>query len=165
MTPRHVAVVGAAETAEMGVIPGLSELHLHAAAALNALAAAGLVPGLEVPGEFRAIVNGHFRLERKIEGFSFQGLSGGLGQWLFVRGGIASVTVSAADDLAEEGHASIAGRLWAAVALALGLGDVPLPPHRIRDDRASVGIFNEFAFRRPCPSPKFCRRLGTRPTT
>ena len=39
------------------------------------------------------------------------------------RGGVASVTVSAADDLAEEDNASIAGQMWADVALALGLGD------------------------------------------
>ncbi|MCH7551053.1 MAG: FAD-dependent oxidoreductase [Proteobacteria bacterium] len=113
-------------------------------------AAAGLVSGLEVPGEFRAIVNGHFRLERKIEGFSFLGLSGGLGQWLFVRGGVASVTVSAADDLAEEDNASIAGRLWADVALALGLGDVPLPPHRIvKEKRATFAQTPEQEKRRP----------------
>ena len=105
---------------------------------------------LEVPGEIRAIVNGHFRLERKIEGFSFLGLSGGLGQWLFVRGGVASVTVSAADDLAEEDNASIAGRLWADVALALGLGDVPLPPHRIvKEKRATFAQTPEQEKRRP----------------
>ena len=118
--------------------------------AVPPLAAAGLVPGLEVPREFRAIVNGHFCLERKIEGFSFLGLSGGLGQWLFVRGGVASVTVSAADDLAEENNASIAGRLWADVALALGLGDVPLPPHRIvKEKRATFAQTPEQEKRRP----------------
>jgi squalene-associated FAD-dependent desaturase len=118
--------------------------------AVPPLAAAGLVPGLEVPDEFRAIVNGHFRLERKIEGFSFLGLSGGLGQWLFVRGSVASVTVSAADDLAEEDNASIAGWLWADVALALGLGDVPLPPHRIvKEKRATFAQTPEQEKRRP----------------
>ena len=55
MTPRHVAVVGAAETTEMGVIPGLSELRLHADAALNAMADAGLaaadIDGIASAGE------------------------------------------------------------------------------------------------------------------
>ena len=37
-----VAMVGAAETTELGVIPNLSELQLHADAALNAFADAGL---------------------------------------------------------------------------------------------------------------------------
>lgn len=38
----HVTVVGAAETTQMGVIPDMSELGLHADAALNAMADAGL---------------------------------------------------------------------------------------------------------------------------
>lgn len=42
--PRSVAVVGAAETTEMGTIPNQSVLGLHADAALNALADAGLTP-------------------------------------------------------------------------------------------------------------------------
>lgn len=55
MTPKTVAVVGAAETTEMGKIPGLSQLGLHADAALNALADAGLtaadVDGIATAGE------------------------------------------------------------------------------------------------------------------
>ena len=45
MKPGSIAVVGAAETTEMGTIPGLSQIGLHADAALNALADAGLKPG------------------------------------------------------------------------------------------------------------------------
>ena len=44
MTPKSVAVVGAAETTKMGVIPDLSVIGLHADAALNAMADAGLKP-------------------------------------------------------------------------------------------------------------------------
>ena len=42
--PDRVAVVGAAETTELGKIPGMSQVGLHADAALNALADAGLKP-------------------------------------------------------------------------------------------------------------------------
>jgi acetyl-CoA acetyltransferase len=42
---KSVAVVGASETTELGVIPGLSQIGLHADAALNALADCGLKPG------------------------------------------------------------------------------------------------------------------------
>ena len=45
MKPRSIAVVGAAETTQMGRIPNLSVIGLHADAALNALADAGLKPG------------------------------------------------------------------------------------------------------------------------
>src|SRR5580700_5866731 len=44
MKPKTVAVVGAAETTEMGRIPDMSAIQLHADAALNALKDAGLKP-------------------------------------------------------------------------------------------------------------------------
>ncbi len=44
MKPRTVSVVGAAETTRMGKIPDMSVIGLHADAALNALADAGLKP-------------------------------------------------------------------------------------------------------------------------
>src|SRR5437016_8975555 len=42
MRRNSVAVVGAAETTELGVIPNMSQIQLHADAALNAIADAGL---------------------------------------------------------------------------------------------------------------------------
>src|SRR3954465_4920193 len=54
MKQKSVAVVGAAETTQMGVIPDMSVIGLHADAALNALADAGLKPsdidGVATPG-------------------------------------------------------------------------------------------------------------------
>ena len=105
-------------------------------------AAAGLVPGLEVPDESRAIVNGHFLLDGEGGGerqrMTFLGLLGGTAEWLFVRGDVASVTVSAADELAEEESGVIAGWLWADVAAALGLGGAPLPAHRIVKEKRAT---------------------------
>ena len=55
MKPNSVAVVGAAETTDLGKIPNLSVLGLHCDAALNALADAGLKPsdidGVATAGE------------------------------------------------------------------------------------------------------------------
>ena len=55
MKPKSVAVVGAAESTNLGVIPGLSQIQLHADAALNALRDAGLSPsdidGIATAGE------------------------------------------------------------------------------------------------------------------
>ena len=43
--PGSVAVVGAAESTKIGSVPGMSQIMLHAAAALNAMAECGLKPG------------------------------------------------------------------------------------------------------------------------
>jgi len=55
MKSGSVAIVGAAETTDLGVIPDLSQLGLHADAALNALADCGLTPrdidGVATAGE------------------------------------------------------------------------------------------------------------------
>jgi acetyl-CoA acetyltransferase len=55
MKPKSVAIVGAAETTQLGVIPDLSIIQLHADAALNAMADAGIGPkdidGVATAGE------------------------------------------------------------------------------------------------------------------
>lgn len=55
MKPNTIAVVGAAETTDLGVIPGMSQIQLHADAALNAMKDAGLKPsdidGIATAGE------------------------------------------------------------------------------------------------------------------
>ncbi len=55
MKPRSIAVVGAAETTRLGKIPDMSVIGLHADAALNALADAGLklsdIDGIATAGE------------------------------------------------------------------------------------------------------------------
>ena len=55
MKPGSIAIVGAAETTDLGRIPDLSPLQLHADAALNTLADAGLTPadidGVATAGE------------------------------------------------------------------------------------------------------------------
>ncbi|NQU56421.1 MAG: FAD-dependent oxidoreductase [Rhodospirillales bacterium] len=100
--------------------------------------AAALVPDLRPPDKFRAIVNGHFLLPGIGKDISFLGLVGGVSQWLFVRGDVASVTVSAADALARESAEDIARTLWAEVAKALDLVDVPLGPYRIIKEKRAT---------------------------
>jgi acetyl-CoA acetyltransferase len=60
MKPNSIAVVGAAETTDLGVIPGLSQIQLHADAALNAMQDAGLkasdIDGIATAGETPATV-------------------------------------------------------------------------------------------------------------
>ncbi|ABC20868.1 hydroxysqualene dehydroxylase HpnE [Rhodospirillum rubrum] len=121
--------------------------------------AAGLLPGLTVPEGSRCIVNAHFRLDHAPEGFAddFEGplgVIGGTAEWLFVRGDVASVTVSAADALAALDPDEIAARIWRDVALALGLDAAARPPVRIiKEKRATFAQTPD----------QLCRRPPTRP--
>lgn len=113
-------------------------------------AAAALLSGLTAPEGSRAIVNGHFRLPAGVAGVPFLGLVGGTGQWLFVRDGVASVTVSAAGRLADEAGDAIARRLWPEVCRALDLGERPLPACRIvKEKRATFAQTPRDVLRRP----------------
>jgi acetyl-CoA acetyltransferase len=77
---RGVAVVGAAETTRLGVIPELSEIGLHADAALNAMADAGLKPsaidGLATAGAYSPALAAYLGLSPKwIDGTTVGGCS------------------------------------------------------------------------------------------
>lgn len=102
---------------------------------------AELLPGVPAPLESRAIVNAHFRLDAAPafpENLPFLGLIGGAAHWLFRRGDVVSVTVSAADALAEERNEAVADKLWADVARALALAPAPRPPVRIVKEKRAT---------------------------
>ncbi len=102
---------------------------------------ADLLPEVRVPRQSRAIVNAHFRLPRPVAlpaGSPFLGIVGGSAQWVFVRGDIASVTVSAADAMLDTAADALAAALWADVARALDLAAAPLPPNRIVKERRAT---------------------------
>ncbi|MFZ1415417.1 MAG: hydroxysqualene dehydroxylase HpnE [Defluviicoccus sp.] len=123
--------------------------------------AAALVPDLRVPSGSRAIVNAHFLLPAARDGLGrplplFLGLVNGIGEWLFVRGDVASVTVSAADRLAEDPAEAIAAALWPEVAKALGIAAVALPPHRIvKEKRATFAQTPAQVLRRPAAGTRW----------
>ncbi|CAK0777419.1 Hydroxysqualene dehydroxylase [uncultured Gammaproteobacteria bacterium] len=104
--------------------------------------AATLVPGLTVPEGETPIVNAHFRLPRPAPlpfGQPFIGVVGGAAHWVFVRGDIASVTVSGATDLVDLAAEEITARLWRDVARALELdpGEAPPPCRIVKEKRAT----------------------------
>jgi hypothetical protein len=115
-----------------------------------------------VPSGSHAIVNGHFWLDRPVElpgGSVLLGLVGGTAQWLFARRELVSLTVSAADDLADRPAETIAQRLWADTARALELPLAPQPPGRIvKEKRATFAQTPEAARRRP-GARTACRNL------
>ncbi|MCH8862304.1 MAG: FAD-dependent oxidoreductase [Proteobacteria bacterium] len=103
--------------------------------------AAEVLPWLEPPEGSYPIVNVHFLLKQAPAGFDeipFIGLIGGTAHWLFVRGNIAAVTVSAARDLAGEANDLIAATVWRDVARALDMLGAPLPPFRVINEKRAT---------------------------
>ncbi|MBI3517591.1 MAG: FAD-dependent oxidoreductase, partial [Proteobacteria bacterium] len=110
--------------------------------AVPAPVAAGLVPELIAPTEFRAIVNAHYRIaaprDPDLRGADFIGLIGGLAEWVFVKRDVVSVTISAADRLVDQPAETLAERIWHDVARALALESAALPPWRIVKERRAT---------------------------
>lgn len=103
-------------------------------------AAARLLPDLPAPAAGQAIVNAHFRIDEPAVlpgGLPVLGLIGGTAEWLFLRGDVLSVTVSAADGLAERPADEVAERLWRDVARALGRSGPPPPVRVVKEKRAT----------------------------
>ncbi len=120
-----------------------------------------LVPGLETPGDFRAIVNAHFKcpapadLLGKDRAPLILGVLGGVAEWIFAFEDRISVTVSAADAIVDRDREELARILWGDVAGALGLdaalpGSGALPPWQIvKEKRATFAATPEQDARRP----------------
>lgn len=117
--------------------------------AAPAPAAAALLPGLTVPDRFESIVNVHYRAEASGGEAGFVGLVGGLAEWVFAKPGIVSVTISAANRLADRSNEAIAQQCWGEVATAFGLRE-PIPPWRVlREKRATFAATPDQDRRRP----------------
>jgi hypothetical protein len=100
------------------------------------------------------IINGHFRLAEPPESLpdgGFLGLLGGTGQWLFRRGDVISVTVSAAGGLVEHSADALTDALWTDVARALDLRTAPLACRIIKEKRATLFHTPDVEQRRPPP--------------
>jgi hydroxysqualene dehydroxylase len=124
-----------------------------AVAAVPPHVASALVPGLTVPDRFETIVNVHYRIEADTGEMGgeagFVGLVGGLAEWVFAKPGVASVTISAANRLADVPNEAIAQQCWSEVATGFGLRE-PLPPWRVlREKRATFAATPDQDRRRP----------------
>jgi squalene-associated FAD-dependent desaturase len=111
--------------------------------------APSLVPGLEAPEAFNAIVNAHFKIAPPPGLAPIVGVIGGAAQWIFSFEDRLSVTVSAADDLADIDREALARRLWADIAKVHGLGPEPPPWRIVKERRATFAATPEQNARRP----------------
>ncbi|HTZ70209.1 MAG TPA: FAD-dependent oxidoreductase, partial [Acetobacteraceae bacterium] len=111
--------------------------------------AADLLPGLTVPTEFQAILNLHFRIAADPGEAGLCGLVGGTAEWVFVKPGVVSVTISAANRLVDRPAEELVALVWPEVRRALGLPE-PLPPWRvIKEKRATFAATPNQQLRRP----------------
>jgi squalene-associated FAD-dependent desaturase len=112
--------------------------------ALPPSGAAALLPNLDVPLASRAIVNAHYRLATAPSwpagagaDLPMLGLLGGRAQWLFLRGAVVSLTVSAAEDMVGLPNEVLAEELWHDAGRALGHRG-STPPARIVKERQAT---------------------------
>jgi squalene-associated FAD-dependent desaturase len=119
--------------------------------------AADLLPGLVAPRAFEAILNIHFRYDAASVGpigeAGFIGLTSGTAEWVFVKPGHVSVTISAANRMVDEPAAAIAAQVWPNVVDALGLpagARETMPAYRVvKEKRATFAATAEQEVRRP----------------
>jgi hydroxysqualene dehydroxylase len=99
-------------------------------------AAQDLLPGLDAPDAFRAIVNAHFRVKPPSQPIITATLNG-LTEWLFAYPEHLSVTISCADRLLGRPREELATEIWREVA---ALSDVPakLPLWQIVKERRAT---------------------------
>lgn len=104
--------------------------------------AGNMVPELTVPTEYRPIVNVHYRVEGDLVlpgKVPFLGVIGGTAHWLFQRDDVISVTVSAAQSLAEAPAGEIAREIWSEIADITDAKGTALPANRvIKEKRATI---------------------------
>jgi squalene-associated FAD-dependent desaturase len=111
--------------------------------------AAKLVPGLTVPNEFEAIWNVHFKAKLDPGEAGFWGLIGGTAEWVFAKGDIFSVTISAANRYADVENDTLAATVWAELSRAFAL-PAAIPPYRlVREKRATFAATPAQLARRP----------------
>ena len=117
--------------------------------AAPASVAAALVPGLVVPDRFEAILNVHFRCDADPGEAGFTGLIGGTAEWVFVKPGVVSVTISAGNRRVDAPAEALAAEVWRDVRAVLRLPDA-MPPWRVvKEKRATFAATPEQDRKRP----------------
>ena len=113
--------------------------------------AGDLLPGLIVPDAFQAILNIHFRIDADPGPAGFVGVVGGTAEWVFVKPGHVSVTISAANRMVDQPAEAIAAAVWPDVRTALRLPEA-MPPFRVvKERRATFAATAAQERRRPGP--------------
>jgi hydroxysqualene dehydroxylase len=111
--------------------------------------AANLLPGLQTPTEFRAIVNAHFRTAPPKESAPITGVVNGVVEWLFAFSDRLSVTISNADRLLDIPRETLAQQIWKDVSKITGMAAAPPPWQIVRERRATFAALPGEDAKRP----------------
>ena len=119
--------------------------------AVPPVVAVALLPGLDAPSEFRAIVNAHFRIAPPPATPSIVGVIGGTVEWIFAFPDRLSVTISGADRLVDTPREALAQTIWREVATVCRIDNTTaMPPWQIvRERRATFAALASQERRRP----------------
>ena len=121
--------------------------------------ASQMLGALNLPLEYSAIVNLHFKLDSEIIvdwPAPLMGLIGGTAQWVFVRGALASVTISAGNDLLGHRSEDLAQIVWDEIAELFGKTAGFVPPYRvIKEKRATLAQSPELEPHRPAAQTSY----------
>jgi squalene-associated FAD-dependent desaturase len=122
--------------------------------AVPPVVATALLPGLDAPDEFRAIVNAHFRVVPPPGTPPIIGVVGATVEWIFAFADRLSVTISGADRLVDTPREALAKTIWDEVAAVVRMGDAgapaAMPPWQIvRERRATFAALPAEERRRP----------------
>jgi squalene-associated FAD-dependent desaturase len=134
-TPDGTVGVGAGEAVVLAVPPWV---------------ATDLLPGLPAPDAFEAIANVHFRRDGGDHPV-FMGVLGGTAEWIFSKKEVLSVTISAANRLAEVSGEELAARSWTDIQRALGVRGAMPAMRVVREKRATFAATAASEARRPGP--------------
>ena len=123
--------------------------------AVPPMVATSVIPDLQAPSAFRAIVNAHFRLDPPADLPPMIGVLNATTEWLFSYPGRLSTTTSGADRLLDQSREDLAATIWREVSAVTGLA-AELPPWQIvRERRATFAATPEENAKRPGTATKF----------
>lgn len=92
-----------------------------------------------LPNEYRSILNIHYHLDSAPNVAPITGMLGSIAEWLFCRGNMLSVTVSAAETHIDLSAQAISERIWREISSFLGMDPDRMPPSRvIKEKRATI---------------------------
>ncbi len=117
--------------------------------------AATLLPGLTAPDQFEAILNVHYLCDADPGEAGFTGLLGGTAEWVFVKPGVVSTTISAGNARIDLPSDALAQQVWQDICHLLGVTH-PMPRYRVvKEKRATFAATPEQNRRRPTSRTAF----------